>query len=601
MLVSLAASAALLSASTALPSASYKDGADPGVRTRWLDLRGTLAAGRASFPGIDLNTHLVTAQIDSLEPSRRDLDLGPEAGLGAGDLTPILNAAIGLAPDHVPEVFALRRRVTGTEAQLAEAQARLDAVRAILAQTVDVEVFQFDGTLLDPDAGSILDAEAAATLVARMGGANISRRAVPIGRAFRFAEASIVSFLADYDVEIAQGALGPDPVVSIIHDGLEVALRVDRAADGRRWLVRVWGRDGDLQRSMRTVELGAIGGSPLELPRMDTAVFTSSALLDSGALLVIDPQGSEGSTLAVRVSTRPGAAVPASLVPMGDALASPMRCGPLELAFAQPSQGYRLRHDDDFGGTSGARVRGDDTRTLLAAALGREPLAGEVTQLGSDLFVPGADDAAAETRAALRALGTELSGRTVTVDLRHAVVDAARAASVRTPEGLQEFVESAPGRRLGSAYEQDALLLLGGREATYLQDHDVQVAAGAALMDPIVRVLFEGLSVWCQPEAEADGRVTAWFDVSSHLPAASMRQLSASNYAAREGDGSTNLPLTSGRFHRQLPIELPETHRVSGRTLVEAQAGDWALVLAQPFGSSSRTLVVAVRFGVTGS
>lgn len=566
---------------------------------RWYDLRAIVAAGAPAPAGVDLRLHL--SVFDGSSAEGPDVALGTESSLTMELCVAAIEAAIGA--DSAAKLVGIDARaglirVTGNDAAQAAAARTVVALGEVMDDSVNVEVFRIDDALLPHGMESVLDSATASELIEGLDGIAAHRRSVRVGRSAGLGEENSTTVLYDYDVEIAQGAVATDPMVIALSTGFRVGVRVDRASDGRRLVVRVWGRDGELAAPLERFAIASMGDTPIELPEVATSMWTSSAIVEPGAAIVIDHDGGGRSALVIRVSAPKGSMAPAALLPLGELALRPMRPSVPFLAAASPSGGRPWPRDDmDLARGLAPRLHLEDGAPAAFIQVAFEEIlqGGLALPFGSALLLPtpfATDGPAGEI---LEGLREALPVATTAVDLRYSVLPSSVARTELESGNLQALADSADGRLLGCGVDNDALMLVGGVEYAYLMDYDIQIAAGAIVGDPIVHHVFEGIAVWCTPLRNADGRISAWFDVQAHAPTPRMRSVDTSSYHPGGGDGDKDLPVTTGTFELDQKIQLPVTHRAAIRTLVQASEGEWSLVMAQPLTGTDTTLIVLTR------
>ena len=174
--------------------------------------------------------------------------------------------------------------------------------------------------------GPLLSAVEAASLLDRFTEQPSLIAAAPMGRRTILGGARTTAFLAEYDVEVAQAVMIADPVVSVLRSGLDVGLRLDRASDGRRVVLRAWGRDARLRTPMKRAQDG-FAGAEIELPEADAALFAGSALVEPGGGMLIRCGGAADAVL-IRVLPDAGSGLPAESIAVGEHLVGSMRPDP---------------------------------------------------------------------------------------------------------------------------------------------------------------------------------------------------------------------------------------------------------------------------------
>ncbi|MEM1450498.1 MAG: hypothetical protein AAGI22_15375 [Planctomycetota bacterium] len=579
----------LLAASAALVAASAND----DTTSRWYDLRPILAASASTPPGIDLRLHLTSSWIDNLEPDSYDLPLGRNAALTEDVCVQMIRKAI--EAEGAADLRGITRgvghiKVTGNDAAQGTAWSALQALRAAALDSVVVEVYRVRDSELAGEPDAVLDVERAAALLERIDVGSAYRQSVRIGRSAGLGDQEVTSFLHDYDVEVAQGAVAADPTVSMLRTGFEVGLRVERASDGSRFVVRTWGRDGRVAAEMQRIELPSLGRAPLELPTVATSLWTSSALVPPGGAMLIDHDGGGAEALIVRIAPDGPSTTPSSVLPLGELGTRPMQPSIPTLSAVAPSGGWPSR-EDDFSVPSWEWTSFLSTFTETVEDI----RSGHASRFGSSVVFGEPERITSELTGAVEELRSSLSIRTIALDVRYGIMPSKAARTETAADDLAPLAEALPGRLLGSGIENDAVLLVGGTEYAYLKDHDTLIAAGSVVADPIVDAAFEGIALWCMPMSDQAGGLSAWFDVQAHAPAPDARDLTASSYRPGPNDGSKDSPGMTGRFVLDLALQLPVTRRAAARTLVESQSGEWTVVTTRPLSGSDETLVVLAR------
>lgn len=584
-------------AALALPAASAQD---DGGRKAWYDLRPIASVDASAPVGVDLRLHLSSAWIDSLEPASYDVRLGEGAEISIDLCLEAVERAIrdaeGATVSSV-RVFAGRLEVTGDEAAHQAAQSTIQALLAIASDGVSVDVIRVPAGRLPRGVKAVLNASEATALLETLKDLPTSREDVALGRRAVLGVESVTSFLQDYDVEVAQGSVGADPTVSVLRTGLHLGLRVDLAADGRSLVTRVWGRDGELLGDMRTIELDAFAGAPIQLPRMATSVFGTSGILEPGGALVLDHDGGGAEGVIVRVTPRPDNRTDTRRVAaLGEHVLNGMRFEPLKLPYASPSQGWSEPEEELAEQTSPWDSGDVGVTTFIEDVLGLPRIARSVVPIGSRAFFSGSDADRARLNEAVAAYSSGAAKVTFALEIAYAMLTAEQAQALRASGDFSGFAAEASTQRLvGSAIEGDTMMLVGGIESTYLRDHDIEIASGAMIPDPVLDTTFEGISVWCSPVARVGEAARMWFNITMNVPGETGRSVKVSSYHAAKDDGNKNDPKATGSFSLDLPIELQETHRASARTLSSLTATDWTLVTAQPVSGTKGSLFVVAR------
>ncbi|MFT7171622.1 MAG: hypothetical protein ACI80K_004776 [Paracoccaceae bacterium] len=583
-----------LAASPHAFSAQAGPAAQSAEIVRHYDLRPSLTAGVPPPAGVTMDLHVSTSAIDGLEPGGYDVDLGPETDLEAEDCLDAIRFALRSAEGA--EVADLahderRLRLTGNAAAHRAAAAALGQLEALNLNSVDVEVVVIPRTPALLASAGWISAEAASTLLSEAPNQRRSLFPVRIGRRTTLNQTQTKSFLHDYDVEIAQGAVVADPTVSILRTGTHLGVRVDHAADGTGFVVRTWGRSGAEAAPMRSITLPVLGDTVLELPSVHSSIWASSARLADGEAMVIDAGAEELMLLLIREDTASGSMPRVSL---GAHALQPMRPEILSLPRAAPSGGYgHHRQSMSSYGPEALMERLDKHELLEQLNLTRVPT------IGTHLLCPQGSKAAQEATAAIQALTKAQPVAEYAIDVRFQVLNASGAKALRGTTDWSAFANDPSTRRFSSTtIGHDATLLVSGIETAYLQDHDMQIAAGAVGPDPIVKTTFQGASIWCSPMRTASGDIRAWFDVQVQEDLKRPRTITAVSYHPAPDTGNKNSPRFEGEMRLDLPIELPVTESAGGISLARLNDGAWGHVLTQAIGRDGAELLVIAKITI---
>ena len=576
--------------------ASTQDPDEP-VRS-WYGLRDIVEAMRPG--GLEMQTserHLPLPWEDIYQPDGL-LDSAAEAEpLSSADLVELVRYALEESPGvEVEQVEAYRGRllVVGNGRAHELARGTLDVLRRTLTETFCVDVYRLDGEQIPPTTEGMLSPGAATELVAKFPGALVARERIRAGFPREFTSVRTPALLHDYSINLARSSMAADPEVALVRLGFEVTLRMDRAADGRRIVMRVRGTDNALDGQPRTFGVDSLGGASIELPRVRTSQWASSGVVEPGGALVVDHDDGGASALVVHVQAeRPQGERNRDVIHLGELTLPPMRYGLPFLEGVQPSSGlFPPEEEPPFH-----QARWDHGTWLrrLAPELGDEDQLDWPTFFSRSrlLLFPGGPDRGA-IRSGIDRRRRDLNASTISVDVRYDYVPAAELRNVLDGAGATAFAAQAKGRLLGSILEGDALLMLGGVQSAYLQDFDLQATYRAVAADPIVRNLFGGIAVWCDPLTTPTGQITSWFEVQAQAIEPEMRIVeTGAHFVAERGEGSR--PGGDGPKGELLRIELPTSHHARQRVRIEARPGQWEVAVARRLGDTDLALVVVVK------
>lgn len=593
----LAAAAFSPMAALAQDRGAGNDGAE--ITTSWHDLRQLAAMGTEGLRGVDMRLHVTAGQIDQLEPGAWDVPMSVDEELSLDDCLSAVERAILADPTAQLEdvrLFRGRVQIVGNASAQAIAERTLASLQALAAELVKVDVLRISPERLPEGSGPILSPEETTLLFERVGGVSQLSQDVPMGRRTILGQEMTTSYVADYDVEVAQGAMVPDPTVSIVRSGISVGMRVDRAADDKRIVVRVWGRDGDLVSPMPSISQTVFAGAPIELPAVRSGLFVASGIIEPGGAIALHHGGGKTGTVVLRIKTgKRNASYPSETVILGEHMLGDMRRNPVYLPQANPTGGWSREDNDLASQTAPWADENIGARGFADEVLGLPRLSESLVPFGSRALYVGADDERSQLRQSFADYAATAPRHTFQISAAYAAISADEAAALRASADYSAFAKSAENRLGGAILEGDTLILVGGTEAAYLSDYDVQIAQGAAIADPIISTIFEGMGFWCSPVAAIDGSCQVWFDLTYHAPGGTNRSMPIANYHANVGDASRDHAQATGRYKLDLEVQLRETRRVASRTLIALKADAWHLVTAQPIAGTKDVLVVVAK------
>lgn len=554
---------------------------------RRYDLRGVLLSDVPVFDQVDARPQLSSARLEALRAETYDPGLGPVAALDEDEVVELLAAAAQRADPGASTALRngwLQVRST-SDGHAAVAQA-LRTLRAVAEESVMVDVHRLDDRAGLRGHGPILDARQAGELLRALRGTLEARQSVPLGRNVQLGDSGVISCLYDEDVS---GAVlhAFDPTVTVVALGLELGVRIDRACDGERYVLRTWGRDGGPEGPMPLSRAGGPVPRVLETPVVPTARFCASGLVPPGGALLLDHGGGGGGAVLLHLRTASRPAAPGGSVPLGTLALPPSRQWWTWAADPEPSAGLRSSPHDPriktWMGEAGAVF--DE---FADGGFGAEGLA-----FFGPTALPGVGGPDAEELARVVAeLRTAAPPRSITVDLRYGLVERGGLEAVLERGTLDRWAARAEGRLSGAAIAGETLVLVGGTERGYVRDLDMQVSfSGASPPDPIVSSIFEGVSLWCAPVVRPDGRIAGGLRFSLRRSPGAIRTVETQVLRGQWLDRGLPLPSTVGSH----PIGLPRVQRAVVVTVMDAVPGEWTLVSARPLGGSEESLVVAVR------
>ena len=375
----------------------------------------------------------------------------------------------------------------------------LDYLHRAVARSISVDVWRLPASGA-PVAG-VVTAEVATRLIAHPSATVAGKLELASNRPGRLRAGHLITFLGDYDVEVAEEAQVADPRMFVLRDGLDLQLGAWNTPDGSI-ILRVSGRDSSLEKLAKRDTASTWVGQ-LQLPVVDSQVVSGSGIVQSGGGIVLGAAQGDGDSVFF-VRARAGA-IPdlgpgggCALIPAGAAAVSLRQLGPLTV-------GMPSRSGTDPMGLEGADAP-EEERILQVDSL-IEMVRGHVDPDGWDedpswaLWTAGDNlfvRAPKEVIAGARTLATELNDAHLTnvgLEFRIGVLDAQRTRAVSTGQADLAAVAGLLDTKAwvatlaGAGFRQFL-----GREMAYLKDHDVEIAQKATIADPVISTLFGGIA-----------------------------------------------------------------------------------------------------------
>jgi hypothetical protein len=338
--------------------------------------------------------------------------------------------------------------------------------------------------------------------------------------------ATFVTYLEDYDVEIAQAAQIGDPIVATAREGLEAYVRPHPLVGGNEIAVQVLARTGRLERPMPTVELEAEELGTLDLPEMWQTTLGVSGVVRNGRALVAtvrSPHESGNGTLGVLLVTpRRGAAAGAPPAGLPEILDVSFLGSAPECYVQGWSEGIVAGQSPKLLSTEMERPLGIE-ESVEVIRMSVDPESWDEEGVFISCLEPGQIWMKHDARriAASREVLARFEApakRTVQVDVSVYSVPAASLheaalttgahaeregvlGSIRSLNGAREI----RGARLGTIIGRWATLK-AGLERNYVHDYEVEVAQEARIADPVIGQVFAGLLLNVLPRVSPDGQ-----------------------------------------------------------------------------------------------
>lgn len=585
-------------------------GADPSLAedtvVRWYDVRSLLAGAVVDPEGVDLRLPLAGAYLDRLEPDGYDVAL--EEHDESGPAAWLENALFDLGDRWPGGELDLEKQAgfLRVEASL-RAQEAFSTVLSDLSRyasrAVQIEVFVLPATAAPEGTGAVLGTERTTELLAGVEPVDYSRKLTRLGQRAYLGGEGYTSILYDYDVEVATKARVADPQITVLPEGIELGVIVRESLAGG-FRVRAWGRRSVPEETVRRVELPQFGGAALELPASASSMGVGSATLESGGSLLLRHGAGPDGVWLIRVTEREAATSSegsgSRFVPLGDLTSTPLWVSSPWLPRTSPSGGYLpCCYEsilEQLGEDATARVfYPEELRDRIRERAEELELDGAIALVGHVLYVRGTPSFLDWASREVVALERELTSETVEVDVRYAVLARGAALRMAAAEDPASLVERLDGRLLGACRMGETMLLLEGNERFYLMDHDVEIAQGSAIPDPIIGDVFDGVSFWCRPTRANGSALSAWVDLQVQEEARAGRELETPVWRPRQEEQTEDDPLPTGTMVAEALVELPATARARLFSNVALEDGQWVLLCCTALAGTDRSLVAVAR------
>lgn len=333
-----------------------------------------------------------------------------------------------------------------------------------------------------------------------------------------------VSFVGDYEVEVAQSAQIADPRASRVIVGNQIQLRPILFGDGRVCVRVAAELSGDLK--LTPFETKSVSIGKIQLANLGVTKATGSGVVASGEAFVLGAVGGETDPhrlLVVRPTVRPKKAnngfdrlqlVDTCLLGVGRVFPPRIHLG----RAVEGTSGSKSSPDLNTDGVFSREETGGDldelqdlirntvnpskweTEPFFCRSLARRLLIGAdrdtISGVQNFLRTHG------PSRAKFACVGVYVVNvpRAMLATIRQAAGESWLRQVLRAPETARRFT-SITAAELGSTTD-----MLCGREASYIEDFNVEIAQASAIADPQVESYFAGAYVRLLPFAMQGGQ-----------------------------------------------------------------------------------------------
>ena len=460
----------------------------------------------------------------------------------------------------------------------------LDKIGALLAGIGDaiarpgvVEIFAVDRSALVSGKHALSRAEASA-LVGSDKARSLGFIRVRSGEIRRFLTGSEQSFIADYDVEVAQKSTIADPIVRSLRDGMDLRIRLCATPTGEAF-VEASAVAATLN-GMNDRSVAAPDRPLLQLPSTESEVAFSSAVLENGGVMIMGSGASANTMYALRVQIgdAPQTNIPNTRVIQLGALCAPVNdAGPLRLG--RPM----LAAHTDFDSENPedvhehySLIEADRLVDILSNGVNKDFHDNEHNGMWvinhSALIVWSRDsDTLRKTQEYIAGLHAQRA-RSISLELRYGLVE-----SLKTSRGnstLADLAGKLSGSLHGCSVAQRRIRLLSGSEQGLVRDFDVEIAQESTAFDPIIATIFDGAALKAELTMLEGGSIGLKGLFGFQSVAAPMKQVRLGHSTAES-------------------IDLPRAEETEVDIRASLSDSKWMLVEAVPM--KGKTFVVMVR------
>jgi hypothetical protein len=423
-------------------------------------------------------------------------------------------------------------RATAGPEVLQKLAAAIDLLEARAARTIvlEMEMLEFAPGLADGLAPGLLEEAAAAALraaAADKARGRVAHKLVARGSADRYAFASSLrrrTYVKDFDIEIAQQASIPDPVMEELEEGAVLEFRPHFSAAEDLLHLELLVQTA-LLAELAELKVPSSSGGRIELPRMDCTATRTYIALPPGRTVLLSATdyrpSAPGWTTAILLRARVEGPVEAAAEKAGEA--DVLRAYSVDallrlpwVAVAPPRLGLKDPQEElTIGGCcfgfEELCLSPDGLLERIKAETGSETweeTGRRVTLLDNTLVVNAPPDVQEKIRRTLTDLETRLGANVAVESWLLAFPESEWVARREVFERAGGLPDALFGDILGLVPKGEARLVasssalgrtgnpfytLRGRHADFVADHDVEIAWGAKAWDPVLESVNDGL------------------------------------------------------------------------------------------------------------
>ena len=383
-----------------------------------------------------------------------------------------------------------RLLVRNSSEVIARVEAALAHMRVNLFPRFDLEVHRVNIAGGSSQRGTALSKSDAANL--RASGDLLVKATATHNLPVRVSNGRLITYVGDYDVEVAQEARIADPSVLQFRDGLDAGIQVGTLSTGAI-VVHARVRDANMT-GMRTVDLAGDGQGRVQLPQVALRTAAIGGVLESGGgiswtsgehsyLLSVTRLGQNAKPLTrdARVSGFIPTVIPS------------LRFRSLaEFPSGEPREERFVAESDWIAELLMTNPKWDETGSMIDFRPNGIAVIAE----------KGLYDFAKSQIASFES--SLVSG--VGVELRAGMIPSKDMAQVLSSSDLAGLAGRLDVRMACSGLLGEDVEIMTGREIAYVSDYNVEIAQDATIADPIVKTAFVGARAHLSARAAGQGR-----------------------------------------------------------------------------------------------
>ncbi len=441
---------------------------------------GSMVRARPIPAGVSVTPPLFVA-IARTEPAAAQRGLRESTGAVAVDHDLLAQLVKDAAPGVEVKFDGPRFWISGPDAAVKAATARLAVLRGAIGAEVRIRI----ALVGRAPAKSVLTAAETAAFLAEVPHVFTAESVGNSDSPFSLRAGRVQPFVADYSVEVAQKSAIATPIIGHLQLGLSATVAA-YALPGGGLLARIGGVYSEASETMRTFPAGdPLRFGDIQTPEPVTSGVSGAAVIESGGSFIAGGTAAGGVWLVQ--ATRGAEPSGDDLQPVAGLIRGRFMLPGLDSGVqGEPYEGL-FDADDDWEESS--PIAPEHLLALCAAGFPDGEVGLTMTQ-GGLLVVKGADPAKEKVKRFLPELVRTLL-RTCSVEVRFGVVDAAKAAKLAA--GTTDAALLPSGRMFATGLAGERFRIFQCTGNSFVASTEPEIAQEASILDPLVRVRFQGV------------------------------------------------------------------------------------------------------------